>query len=35
MVCIGNRWKSFEEELKALKVENIESKSISALKQIK
>jgi 2-oxoglutarate dehydrogenase E1 component len=35
MVCIGNRWKSFEAELKALKVENIASKSISALKQIK
>ena len=35
MVCIGNRWKSFEEELKAMNVENIESKSISALKQIK
>jgi len=35
MVCIGNRWKSFEEELKAMKVDNIESKSISALKQIK
>jgi 2-oxoglutarate dehydrogenase E1 component len=35
MVCIGNRWKSFEEELKAMKLDNIESKSISALKQIK
>lgn len=35
MVCIGNRWKSFEEELKALKAGTIESKSVSALKQIK
>ena len=35
MVCIGNRWKSFEEELKAMKVGNIESKSISAQKMIK
>lgn len=35
MVCIGNRWKSFEEEMKAMKVDHIESKSISALKQIK
>lgn len=35
MVCIGNRWKSFEEELKTMKVKNIASKSISAVKQIK
>jgi 2-oxoglutarate dehydrogenase E1 component len=35
MVCIGNRWKSFEEELKALHADTIESKSISVLKKIK
>ena len=32
MVCIGNKWKSFEQELKALKVDHIDSKSISAEK---
>ncbi len=35
MVCIGNRWKSFEEELEALKNGNIDSKSISAVHQLK
>ena len=35
MVCIGNRWKSFEEELRALRVDTIDSKSISAVKQIR
>ena len=35
MVCIGNRWKSFEEELEALKNGTIDSKSISALHQLK
>lgn len=35
MVCIGNRWRSFEKELESLKVDTIDSKSISALKSIK
>jgi 2-oxoglutarate dehydrogenase E1 component len=35
MVCIGNRWKSFEEELKALKQDTIESTELSANKQLK
>ncbi|MBN2175036.1 MAG: 2-oxoglutarate dehydrogenase E1 component [Bacteroidales bacterium] len=34
MVCIGNRWKSFEEELESLKVDMIDSKTISAEKSI-
>jgi 2-oxoglutarate dehydrogenase E1 component len=34
MVCIGNRWKSFEEEMDKLKVENIDSKAISAEKPV-
>ncbi|MCD4734652.1 MAG: 2-oxoglutarate dehydrogenase E1 component [Bacteroidales bacterium] len=35
MVCIGNRWRSFEEELVSLKGETIDSKSISGVKQLK
>jgi 2-oxoglutarate dehydrogenase E1 component len=35
MVCIGNRWKSFEKELKKLHVDVIDSKSISGVKQLK
>lgn len=35
MVCIGNRWKSFEEEIEKLKVETIDSKEISGVKQLK
>lgn len=35
MVCIGNRWKSFEEEIEKLKVETIDSKTISGVKQLK
>ncbi len=35
MVCIGNRWKSFEKELKKLQVNVIDSKSISGVKQLK
>jgi hypothetical protein len=35
MVCIGNRWKSFEKELENLHVEMIDSKSISGVKQLK
>jgi len=35
MVCIGNRWKSFEKELEKLHVEMIDSKSISGVKQLK
>jgi 2-oxoglutarate dehydrogenase E1 component len=35
MVCIGNRWKSFEEELKAMKQTTIESTDLSATKQLK
>jgi len=34
MVCIGNKWKSFEEELDSLKVKMIESKEISAEKSL-
>lgn len=34
MVCIGNKWKSFEKEIEALKVKNIDSKSISAEKHL-
>jgi len=35
MICIGNRWKSFEEELKKLNVEMIDSKAITGEKQLK
>ncbi len=35
MVCIGNRWKSFEEEVEKLKIETIDSKAVSGKKQIK
>ncbi len=35
MVCIGNRWKSFEKELENLNIEMIDSKSISGVKQLK
>ncbi|MCD4729229.1 MAG: hypothetical protein K8R74_01420 [Bacteroidales bacterium] len=35
MICIGNRWKSFEEEIEKLKVETIESKTISGVKRLK
>jgi hypothetical protein len=34
MVCIGNRWKSFEEEMDKLKVDTVESTEISAEKPI-
>ncbi len=34
MVCIGNKWKSFEKELGALKADTIDSKSISAEKHL-
>jgi 2-oxoglutarate dehydrogenase E1 component len=34
MVCIGNKWKSFEEELEAQKVDSLDSKAISAEKQL-
>jgi 2-oxoglutarate dehydrogenase E1 component len=34
MICIGNKWRSFERELEALKVDNIDSKSISAEKHL-
>ena len=30
MVCIGNRWKSFEKEMEALNVDHVDSRSISA-----
>ena len=35
MVCIGNKWKSFEDEIEKLKVETIDSKEISAIKNLK
>ncbi|MDB4303184.1 2-oxoglutarate dehydrogenase E1 component [Desulfosarcina sp.] len=35
MVCIGNKWKSFEDEIKKLHVETIDSKEISAVKSLK
>ncbi|MCB2221090.1 MAG: 2-oxoglutarate dehydrogenase E1 component [Bacteroidetes bacterium] len=35
MVCIGNRWKSFEEELQALNGKEIESKEISGDHKLK
>lgn len=34
MICIGNRWKSFEKELARRKMEEIDSKSFSAEKRI-
>jgi hypothetical protein len=34
MVCIGNRWKSFQEELEKHGKKKISSKSISAVKRI-
>ncbi len=34
MICIGNRWKTFEEKMKKLGKENVTSKSISALKKL-
>ncbi len=35
MVCIGNRWQSFEDELKALNGKMMDSKEISADKKLK
>ncbi|MCF6169557.1 MAG: 2-oxoglutarate dehydrogenase E1 component [Bacteroidales bacterium] len=35
MVCIGNKWKSFEKELKELKVKQIDSKFHSGVKPLK
>jgi len=35
MVCIGNRWKSFNNELKELQVEQIDSKLHSGIKPLK
>ena len=35
MACIGNKWKSFEAELKALNVEQIDSKFHSGVKPLK
>jgi 2-oxoglutarate dehydrogenase E1 component len=35
MVCIGNRWKSFEEELKKMQVDMIDTKEITGVKQLK
>ncbi len=35
MVCIGNKWKSFEKELKELNVEQIDSKFHSGIKPLK
>jgi hypothetical protein len=35
MVCIGNKWKSFEKELEELHVENIDSKFHSGVKPLK
>ncbi len=35
MACIGNKWKSFEEELRKLQVENIDSKFHSGTKPLK
>jgi 2-oxoglutarate dehydrogenase E1 component len=34
MICIGNKWRSFEQELEALKADNIDSKTISAEKHL-
>ncbi|GMT44924.1 MAG: 2-oxoglutarate dehydrogenase subunit E1 [bacterium] len=35
MVCIGNRWKSFEKELKEMHVDHIDSKFHSGIKPLK
>jgi len=35
MVCIGNKWKSFDKEIKKYQVETIDSKDISAVKSLK
>ncbi len=35
MICIGNRWKSFEKELEKSKDNKIETSSVSAVKQLK
>jgi 2-oxoglutarate dehydrogenase E1 component len=35
MVCIGNKWKSFEEEIKKQNVDTLDSKDISGVKQLK
>jgi len=35
MVCIGNKWKSFDDEIKKMHVETIDSKEISAVKNLK
>ncbi|MBZ0241782.1 MAG: hypothetical protein K8F24_01085 [Bacteroidales bacterium] len=34
MICIGNRWRSFEKELKDLKVDKIDSKFHNAIKKL-
>ena len=34
MVCIGNRWKSFEKEISSLKDETLDSKTFSANKKL-
>lgn len=34
MVCIGNKWRSFDQELKTMKVDMIDSKFHSALKKL-
>ncbi|MEJ2596422.1 MAG: hypothetical protein P8100_15140, partial [bacterium] len=34
MVCIGNKWKSFEKELKKLDVDTVDSKYHSGLKPL-
>ncbi len=34
MICIGNRWKSFEKELKELKVDMIDSKFHNAIRKL-
>lgn len=35
MVCIGNKWKSFEKEMQDINYKNINSKSVSGLKPLK
>lgn len=35
MVCIGNRWKSFEEELRHLHVDHLEAKDVSGVNPLK
>jgi hypothetical protein len=34
MICIGNKWRSFENELKDLNVEMVDSKYHNALKKL-